>query len=368
MCTLRQWCYALLAVLALSLGLEGATYAKTFAYLFDRDGNVLTLDTDTDAITTRTRLKGISLSANDSWRIEASPADGLLFVISGRATFRIIAFDLKTLAFKKDLGIESSDDPEVLFPEHLTYFFVGWSDPKANAGLGGHVMSRIDKTALARSGDLPNFPILGTRSTFSVDGTRLYSHKDQTGILTLDSRDLSLLSTIDVQPLFAAGVWGKSIADMQGDTVLLSENTKSRQEDPNRLSFFTVRLPKGAPSPRIQTGLYGEAELVPAADKIILHEMSIIEFTGGGIDQIKSAGRLHVYEIASGTKLGQLIVSMRDGGTLFGIRPQGDKIYFLSGPAKGPEQVLMSFSLQSFSLVKELAVPPLRGLVFFEQP
>ena len=50
-----------------------------------------------------------------------------------------------------------------------------------------------------------------------------------------------------------------------------------------------------------------------------------------------------------------------------GIRPQGDKEYFVSGSLEG-DRTLASLSLVTFSLLKEIAIPVISRMIFFDRP
>jgi len=193
--------------------------AKTYMYLFDPNGNVLKLDTDADTIVGRHVLQNINLSPSREgmWQAIASSTDNILFVISGGPDFRIAAFDLRTLAFKKDLGIVSSGSPRVFIPPKVPHFFVLWFDPAAGEAAPG-VMSRFEKSSLTRLADLPQYPILGDRNAFSPDGTRLYSAKtgDSSTLRIFDSQNLQLLSTLNVPPLLAPSRWGGALLTFKG--------------------------------------------------------------------------------------------------------------------------------------------------------
>jgi hypothetical protein len=105
--------------------------------------------------------------------------------------------------------------------------------------------------------------------------------------------------------------------------------------------------------------------LTPAGDKIVLLETTTVRGPGGGITDVPSVGRLHVYDVATGAKLGQVTFPVRGAERLQGIRPQGDKLYLASLAARPEEMTITVISLVTFTLVKELVVP-YGGLYLFE--
>ncbi len=353
--------------------------AKMLAYFFDNDGQgivVRTFDTDTDTIVAQRRLPQLQLDERDEWRIVASPADGLLFVMynRGRGDFRVAVFEFTTLAFKRELDAVSPNRPWMLVPPKAPYFLLRWFDPTANNGQGAERMTRYEKATLNKIEHVPDVPfrLFGAEKVFSVDGQRIYSYtaSDASIVRIFATQTLQLVSTVDIPAVLSPNRWGEGIEDVRGDRVLLAENHKAHLTDPDRLSVFTVALLDGTRSPKIDTGLEGNSRLTPSGDKILLEETTTVwEPDGRTVMNVVRVGRLHIYNVATGTKLGQVSypVSGRGGGLFLGTRPAGDKAYFTyRDPATNAGKVAV-VSISSLALLKEMVVEPIRQLVFFEQ-
>lgn len=366
-------------VAGLLLSPPAAWAAKTLAYVFGGSEEriaVRTFDTDTDTVIARRVLPRLAVAEEDSSRIEDSPADNLLLVAYGRGEqFRVAAFDFTTLAFKRELDLVSRDEPELLVPPKVPYFYVRWFDAAANAGQGAERMTRYDKATLARIEDVPQVPFERFQGglTFSVDGTRLYSYTslESKPIDVFNTQTLQVVSTVDVLPLFSTPRWGEGILDVEGDRVLLVENRKTARAAPDRFALFTLRLTDGSRSPIIDTGLQGEAYLTPSGKKILFQE-SETRRAPDGISRLsdRPLGRLHVYDVATGAKLGQATYNFGgvpgEGGLIRVIRPQEDKVYVTQGEAEKDRVGVIS--LTTFSLIKEFVIEPMGGVTFFEQP
>lgn len=356
-----RWIGVCCVLLIVLIGLSPA-HAKFLAYVIDTDGNVLTLDTDTDTIISRRTVPQLASPEDQGIAIYESARDNLLLVSRGRErsqNFRVAAYDLTSLAFKKDLGIVSTDPPLVLLPPKGPHFFVGWLDSQANQGQGGPRLTRFDKATLTRMGDLP-YPNTGNLSFFSPDGTRLYAvfQEPTQRVVVLDTQTFQPQASFELSSYLAPNRWGGDVNDIQADRMVLVENIKARAADPNRYTLFTVRLTDGAQSPRIVTGLQGVARLTPQGEKILFFETT---------RNYISVGRLHVYDVATGAKLGQVTFPAHRYATFRATRPQGDKIYLDGDAARKQEMTLMSLSLVTFTFLRETAVPQ-GALLFFETP
>ena len=370
--------FVLMTVLA-----DGPTvaWAKTLAYVLDASGAAHTLDTETD-IELRVQEFGDRGAEGIRWRVAASPADDLLLLVRGdRSVFEITVYGFWDLHFKRNLKIVTPEAPAIVLPPVGPHFFVKWFDPQAHNGQGGEVATRFDKATLAQLDVLPVIPPLqgppGEREiTFSADGRRLYAYRgDIPGVIeTYDTRDLHLVETCDIAPYLIPGTREAEVIDLQAGRALISESIRSDPRGPGRLVFFTMRLSDEGRSPRIAPGMSGTVRLTPQGDKILFNEMALSAET----HQHHSIGRLHVYDVATGAKLGQVSFTVYGDGRVKDIRPQGDKAYFFSeafldleaDKKSVPLQVLTSLSLVDFSVVKEikLRLPYDILMIFFEQP
>ncbi len=359
---LLLWTVFLLATNGASVISAAVTTGKTIAHVMDGEALILTIDTDTDTVVAKKALTNLQQFVGETGHVAASPSDNLLFVVDGkRLEFRVKVFELKSLTFRKDLGLLSSRSPEVLIPPKTPHFFVRWTD------FGGRgVITRFDKASFARLGDLSGITWLGDRTFVSSDGTRLYSYRldTQDSVSVVETQDLRLLSTVALTPIFTPGIWGGGVEDIRDHVALLVENTKVRRTDPDRNILFTLNLTNGSQSKRIITGMQGEAYLTPGADRILFEETSTIRGPGGEHFGFQTLGRLHVYDVATGTKLGQINIPVDGNGGIEAIRPQGDKAYLFLGREDGSRR-LISLSLTSFSVLKEIPLRETIALITF---
>jgi len=365
-CYRSRWVITVLFASAIIAGMVIAAEAKTFAYLFSGDGKVLTLDTDTDTITATRPLPSIGPFMQIAGNIVASLADNLLLIVEGSRQFGIRAFDFRSLRYRGDLGLGTTHLPDVLVPPTGPHFFVKWADPSAG---DAEVVTRFDKATLKNLGNLPQVPgFLGPREdrklAFSPDGARLYAYHGDPPLRVeaYDSRTMKLTETYDAAPLIAPGVLGAGVDDIQADRALVGENSAQKYGDPPLLSFFTLSLRDQISTPRITTGLYGQKYLTPGGDKILFNEAR-----WGGLGG-QNVGRLHVYSVATGTKLGQVNYPVYGEGVLAGIRPQGDKAYYYHAARTPDQRTLTSLSLNTFAVIKEITSWMVDVMIFFDQP
>ncbi len=356
------WSLMLLAPLCV----PGVARAKVMAHVLTGDGNVLTFDTDSDTTTATKTLTNLRNFVGEKGHVVGSPTDNLLFVVDGRRSeFRVKVFELRSLTFKKDLGVSSTASPKILVPPQKPHFFIRWADLSGRA-----IVTRYDKATLTRQEDLSGITWLGDQISASLDGARLYSYEFETqdAINVIETQDLRLLSTVALEPTFTPGIWGSGIATIRDHVALLVENAKSLPTDSDRLMLFTLRLTDGAKSKKIVTDMQGEAYLTPATDKLLFEETADSVGPGGASLGLQSVGRLHLYDVATGAKLGQITIPLSGrNGLVKAIRPQGDKAYFFSGRLDG-DRKLTSLSLMSFAALKDIPVQETVVLiVFFEQ-
>lgn len=375
MSAIRRWASVVSPMVIASVFVGAApTYAKTYAYLFQANGNVLKLDTETDTVVGQKRLTNVSIYRRGHVSIKAEPVANVLFVAYGEdgGVSQISVFDLKTLAFKRDLGIVSHEEPVVVAPPTGAVFFVRWTNRDPKTGALVSLMSRFDKTSLARLGDVADFPFdaLGEVNNFSPDGLRLYSSSlsDFEKVAIFDTQTLRLVSTFDAAPLFSADAQDRWIAEVAGWRALLMESAATGPAGAEAVSMFTVRLDDRAQSARIATGMQGVALLTPNGGRIVFEEKKTVRDPASSEEETVSAGRLHVYDVSSGNKVSEVTVPLRGhGGFVRDVRPQGDKVYFLVNDPDPNRQFLTSVSLVTFAVLKETAIPDIGQMVFFDE-
>ena len=142
------------------MSLSGLADAKVISHVIDDHGLVQTIDTDTDTVVAKRALTNLQAFVGETGHVVASASDNLLFVVDGRRwEFRVKVFELKSLTFKRDLGVLSSTSPEVLIPPKTPHFFVRSTD-----FAGRQTIARYEKSSLARLGDPFTVTALGDRN------------------------------------------------------------------------------------------------------------------------------------------------------------------------------------------------------------
>jgi DNA-binding beta-propeller fold protein YncE len=68
-------------------------------------------------------------------------------------------------------------------------------------------------------------------------------------------------------------------------------------------------------------------------------------------------GRIFVYDVATGAKLGHVAFSVGGRDRLAAVHPRGDKAYVVSEGARNDQMTITVVSLTTFTVVKELLVP-----------
>jgi hypothetical protein len=78
-------------------------------------------------------------------------------------------------------------------------------------------------------------------------------------------------------------------------------------------------------------------------------------------------GRIHVYAVATGKKLGLVTIPTDFGEKILGMRPQSDKLYYLKYSKNENNIRLYVVNLTTLQVIKEIAVPNLYFMVFIDE-
>lgn len=355
-------------------------YSKTMAYLLTAD-EVIKFDTDADAIVTRVKAAtgfegyfaelgraGCAVDLNSKRLITLADVGQ-----SNRGGFYI--YDLQTSMQVKFVTFPGTvKEPilaKIIYPQVGTRFYIEVNDMSLNNGSGGMVSLAYDKKTLNYIETVNNL-LLSLRETFwfSADQGTIYVNTDEGNLRAYNSQTLALTNTIDLSNIYAANLWNKSVNDIRGGVALLEENKKTKLTDKNNLSFFTYKITDGTISPRFSSGIDDKATLLtPNATKIILNEKIIASSSGPKAPAKGSTvtGRIHVYTVATGKKLGLVTIPTDFGEKILGIRPQSDKLYYLKYSKNENNIRLYVVNLTTLQVIKELTVPNLYFMVFFDE-
>jgi len=121
-----------------------------------------------------------------------------------------------------------------------------------------------------------------------------------------------------------------------------------------------------ARAPRIQevsraigddTTTTGRALLTSQGDRLLVLDPFPYDLPRGFLIDEGPTGRIFVYDVATGAKLGHVAFALTGGDRLAGVHPRGDKAYVASEGPRSDQMKITVVSLNTFTVVKELFVP-----------
>lgn len=355
-------------------------YSKTMAYLLTAD-EIIKFDTDTDSITSKAKsLAGFEGYFAELYRGGCIVDLNSRYLItladvgeSNRAGFYV--YDMQTskqVNFVTFPGtVKDPISAKIIYPQVGTRFYIEVDDMSLNNGSGGIVGLAYDKKTFKYIETVNNL-LISIQETFwfSEDQGTIYVNTKEGNLRVYNSQTLALTNTIDLSNIYAANLWNKSVKDIKGGVALLEENKKAQLTDKNNLSFFTYKIADGTTSPRFSSGIDDKAILLtPNAAKIILNEKITASSSGPKTPAKGSTvtGRIHVYDVATGKKLGLVTLPTDFGEKILGVRSQSDKLYYLKYSKDESNIRLYVVDLVKLSIIKEITVPNLYFMVFFEE-
>ncbi len=101
----------------------------------------------------------------------------------------------------------------------------------------------------------------------------------------------------------------------------------------------------------------GRSLLTPGADRIVILDTAPRGLRGGLLIDEGPSGRVYVYDVITGARLGQVAVPVRGGERLAGVDSRGDKAYLAADAAREGDMTLTVLSLTEFRVLRELIVP-----------
>lgn len=358
--------HSIILCLFLILLISTPCFGKTYAYLIGTDGKVFKLDVESDNILSTNKLKDVYLIQSSKQSVVADTTKNLLYVVHGRLTPRVAVFDLKTLEFKKDLGITSgSPDVMIIAPPLSNKFYVEWWDDEKNES----VFTIYNATNFTKIVDLKPFSIITEDIMYSKDNTKLFSINDgyPAKIDAYNADNLELIKSIPLESVFTPDVFGRGIDDHQNEKVLIVENVKKTKDDPSNYTLYTYAIEDGIISKKILTGKGGESKLSPDGTKIFFNEKQYIYSQDGNhIESIKSVGRLYIYDVATGKKWGFVQFTVDMSSEIVGIHPNGNKAYMFGDIAGVSSLIVMD--IVNLKIIKTIKIPEsILFLIFYDE-
>jgi len=105
--------------------------------------------------------------------------------------------------------------------------------------------------------------------------------------------------------------------------------------------------------------------LTPGGDRLLLLDASPYGLPRGFLIDEGPTGRIFVYDVATGARLGHVAFSVGGSDRLAAVHPRGDKVYVASEGPRTDQMTITVVSLTTFTVVKELFLP--KGDFFLSQ-
>ncbi len=314
-----------------ALSLAAPARAKVFVYTLTTDGTLVKYDPETDRVTltpgagrghinprledaggleTQTRILDMARKriVTDTLSVEGGI---LIDLAAGRAV---------ELVLGPPHSVKQIE--QFIYPRKASRFYVQWirvgpsSAPLdvvwTAVGLDGKVLG--SGPSMLRSLMWP---------VYHPDGRQFYVDDGDHLMKLVDGETLNVVATYDMVPVRRPSATVPAVVDVRDGRALLveSEKTPSGSE---RVLLFTTDLTFSAQSAsvRIATGLEDihRAYVLPGGRAVIVQEPRTPTVAEG-------AGRLHVYDVASGTKLGVIEFPAPSGAELLGFHPDGRRLF-----------------------------------------
>lgn len=321
------------------LALPTAAPAKVFFYAITLDGDLVKYDPDLDRIVQFRPGVGQRYINRRNEDTDGFAPTRIMDLRRGRiVTFfnedpGVVLLDVATgRATELTMGPPGTVEElrHLVYPRQGPRFYVSWLRRMNPADPPEAVMTAVDLAGRIL-GTTPS--VIAEFRGYSLphqDGQTFYVLNEPNLVLRVDGETLSVRETHDLSAAYRSGTVRGWIADVRDGRALLAEAEGTRSDKLDPRIIFTVDLASRAASSRIVTGLGSSAlRLIPGGRSALVQEARD-PFEAAG------AGRLHFYDVATGTKLG--IVSFRadDGAALLGFHPDGRRLFIqaLTGIAR----------------------------------
>lgn len=367
------------------LSMPSLGHSKTVAYMLAED-EIIKLDTETDTVIKRIKspseVQGyIGESTRGGYAVDITTKYLITLTDTGygdRPGFYV--YDLSSLAELKFVAfpdtILQSTIMRLIYPQAGTRFYIAIKDIQLNNGKGGIVHLAYDKKNFSCLGVVDNIlTSLNEKYWFTEDQLTIYVASQEPGLRVFgknlrvyDSQTLKLTNTIDLLSIYAPSLWSKAVADIKNGTVLLDEYTKT--QDTYNLSFLTYNIATASTTTRVNTGIDSKASLLtPDAKKLIINETKAVSSSGAKAPTKGDTvtGRIAVFDVTTGKKLGLVTLPTDSGEKILGIKPTNDKLYYLMYSRDESKIRLYVVNLVTLKIIKEISVPNLYFMVFLEE-
>jgi DNA-binding beta-propeller fold protein YncE len=345
---------------------------KTYAYFIGPQGKIAKLDTDTNSFA-QMSLKTPPNATLDKI-LGADTVNNHIFVTHcvRLGSCKIGVYGLKTLDFIKELPLEADEpDVQVLIYPDGTKLVIQFLSLNGAGGGGGYTTDVFDAKTLNFVKNLQT--IFGMEEVmFSADSKKIYSVIDgaDAHVDTIDSSTFQVLTSKDLIQIWRKEpeVFSSGVESFGAGKILIFENLQAAKRMASKLDLYSYQIDNMTISPRISTGLQGDAVFNLGGSKIIFDETQDVRDKDGDLRGYKSLGRMHIYDVATGKELKMISFKAQGQGKIRGIRPAGDRLYYQSdGLTKNTSNITV-IDIKNYQVVTTISLPfkPL-SLIFFEQ-
>ncbi len=323
----------LLAVLAILSGtclVPTETSAKVYFYALTQGGGLVKYDPDADRIVLKVdagqgyitpRLE--DSSTRHQTRVLDVARQRIVTIDAEEGAAQAVLIDLKARTAKQvpvAPGVRVKDIPQLIYPRKASRFYVHWMRTTASprpesvltaVGLDGQALG----TSPSPLGQL-DWPV------YHPDGRDFYISRG--GRATLyNGETLGVAATYDFAPFVRPELRGPRIFDVRDGRALLAGTPVSDTGETPPWTVFTTDLTfsSQSASPRIATGLSQQVLRLVQGGRTVLLQETLDPPTNSG------AGRLHFFDVATGTKLGMVEFPAPEGADLLGLHPDGRRLF-----------------------------------------
>ena len=113
----------------------------------------------------------------------------------------------------------------------------------------------------------------------------------------------------------------------------------------------------------------GSLVRLPSGKKLIINETKAVSSSGAKAPTKGDTvtGRIAVFDVTTGKKLGLVTLPTDSGEKILGIKPTNDKLYYLMYSRDESKIRLYVVNLVTLKIIKEISVPNLYFMVFLEE-
>lgn len=372
--SLGVWISIVLCIVLLPLN----GIAKTYGWLISTSQNkAQKIEVDSNKIV-QTVIPPESLRTSvelqdDENAIVASQKNNLLFIVydkQGRHMGQAVkVYDLKQLAFKKDLGIISKDPdyelPKIISPPIDSKFYLVWWDAAKGVMPSNAVTwSVFNKTTLTKIAGQASYPVdVYDHVFYSADGSKLYTiGLDASNINIYDGSTLGLIEARSLENLWESPTYRKGVEYYSADKVLFAENLKASESDRDNFKYFVYDIMGKRIYSKISVNETGYGVLSHDGSKIIIIELA--ESSNNSLNKV------NIYDSIAGKKLKYLDLTSKykhvrilRGDT---ISPDSSKLYLIGKSTRTGSSTLIVVDLKtSFSVLSEIPIIDASWCTFF---